>query len=246
MNKNRFLSVIGRKPSYQERILSLAPIGYWPLDEASGGTATNYGTLGSSANGAYSGVTLNNIIAPGRTYAPLWDAVNDRVSISTTALQAGFTPAEFTFLIWGKVANAGVWTDGVQRDLLYLGYNSNPGGNYIEVGKSNVANTLIFKRFANGTNVTQTRSPVSPTDWFLFGGTVSESAGQLISYYNAIAAGPSGTGVFTGVTFNANQQNIGSTTSAAGGFSGWLAHAMLWNRALTVEEINSIYLWGGV
>src|SRR4030042_3288796 len=42
-------------------IQSLAPIGYWKLDELSGSTALNYGTLGAAGNGAYSGPTLAKV-----------------------------------------------------------------------------------------------------------------------------------------------------------------------------------------
>jgi hypothetical protein len=48
------------KRQYMAKVRGLGPIAYFPLDEASGTVARNLGTLGATANGAYTGVTFHN------------------------------------------------------------------------------------------------------------------------------------------------------------------------------------------
>jgi len=241
--RRRLLPLISKQESYAQQILKTNPICYWPLNETSGTAANNYGNLSTGANGTYVGVTLSNALAPGGGMCPLWDAVNDRVAISSATLLAGLNTREFTFLVWAKVTNSSVWTDGVERSFFYIGYNSNPGTNFFSFNKRTTANQIQMIRYANGPASTKNRA-CSLTDWFLYGGTISESANQFISYLNGVGDTPIGTGTFTGTSFISNQQNIGSVTNAIGGFSGWLAHAMLWDRALTSTEITAIYNGG--
>ena len=91
--------------SLSSTILALNPIAYWKLDETSGTTAINYGTLGTAANGTYSGATLGQVAAPGGGLAPLFDGANDLLNIYSVALQGAFNGATGSALIFGMVYN---------------------------------------------------------------------------------------------------------------------------------------------
>ena len=47
-------------PTYMDKVLSYNPLVYFPMNETAGLTAVNYGSLGTAANGTYTGVTLAN------------------------------------------------------------------------------------------------------------------------------------------------------------------------------------------
>ena len=98
----------GRKATYMDKVLSYSPILYYPMNETAGATAVNAGTLGSAADGAYTGVTLNNTTGPdGTNGAPYFDGVNDYLDGTTAALIAALSLQVGSVLIWLKVANAG-------------------------------------------------------------------------------------------------------------------------------------------
>ena len=84
-------------------ILSYNPIAYWPMNELTGTTMVNYGSLGTAANGTYSGVTLDQVDAPGGGRAGLLDGVNDNVNILYGSLSGSVQRADFDNNCMGKV-----------------------------------------------------------------------------------------------------------------------------------------------
>ncbi len=93
-------------------------LAYWPLSEVAGSVA--YDFSGNARHGAYTGVTLGKTgIGDGDT-CPFFDGANDFVNIYSVSLRDAFNGAEGTAMIWAKVFNVGVWTDGAYRNTLHL------------------------------------------------------------------------------------------------------------------------------
>lgn len=107
-------------PQYSALILSLGPIAYWPLNDASGTAAVNL--VDTALNGAYTGVDLAQAQAP--FVAPLF-GTGDYCNIYTTGLNTVLNRSEGSAVAWVKVAASGVWTDGADRKAFYIASASN-------------------------------------------------------------------------------------------------------------------------
>jgi hypothetical protein len=224
------------KRQYMARVRGLGPIAYWPLDEASGTVAVNYGTLGAVANGEYrNSVTLGAPgIGDGRTAAFL-NGSSHFINLYSAALAVAFKGAEGTVLLWARVANAGVWIDAATRDLLYLGADTS---NRVRVQKTATNNTLQYVYTAGGTAESEA-SVQSSTDWFSVAITWSKSADRVIYYFNGGAVGSVDTvlGTWTG-NLSATLCIAGAATHVPGNvWSGSLAHIAVADRAWSPAEV---------
>ncbi len=220
---------------YAWRVLHTRPesiIGYWPLDEVVGTVA--HDLSGRRHNGAYTGVDLARTgIGDGRT-CPYFDGSTDYVNIFSAALASAFNGAEGTVLIWGKVANAGVWGDGTFDELFAFQGDAN---NYYIMRKTSTANTLalLCKRGATALSATYVTSRLN---WMCI--TLIWSAGKsLIWYLSGEQIGATlASGIWAGALTKAL---IGSQTSTPTEvWSGNLAHCALWNCALSAQEIERL------
>jgi hypothetical protein len=94
------------RADYPSTVLSQSPSGYWQLNETTQPAptvqATNIGSIGSSANGIYSGFPTRNITGPftGSKAVGL-DGVSQNI---TVPWQAALNPTNFTFEIWANPA----------------------------------------------------------------------------------------------------------------------------------------------
>jgi hypothetical protein len=367
------------KRQYMAKVRGLGPIGYWPLDEASGTVARNLGTLGATANGAYTGVTFHNPganlltnggfdpdtagwtpgssgtlasvaggqpgnalqvtnggtaygygyqavpVIPGVTYsltyshkngtttglcwigltagnkevydsgalndanwtertatfvattsivylkcgnvtnvagqtslfdsvsvvplspngigdgknAPYFDGVNDFVNIYSAALAAAFNGAEGTLMAWAKVSGAGVWTDGADRDIVFLAADSN---NYLQIRRQGGSNNKIqFVRKAGGTfNTPVGALNLTTTDWIHLAFTWSETA-NLITAYSMGVATDAGVVAAQWGAVPASLARVGAhSTVPENPWSGTIAHVALFTRPLSPAQIASL------
>lgn len=223
----------------------LGPIVYYKLDETAGVTAINYGTLGTAANGTYGGgVTLNQIAAPGGTTAPLWGGVDGYLNIYSAALAAGFDGNELTILIWFK-ADASVWTDGKDNRIFQL---SDGGTNYVIFNSTTSINVLQFLRSGSGTAKNAVTSAYSNTNWHLMVMTATDSGDAQKHYMDGAQVGGTLTGLGTFIgPLAADRSVIGAQTSAGLlPWFGYLAHAAIYDKVLTAEEIAAIYALGSI
>ncbi len=209
-------------------------IAYWPLWETAGGSV--YDQSGHGYTAAYSGPTLGQVgIGDGRK-CPLFDGVNDSVNAYSAGFAGAFNGAEGSALFWFKMANAGVWTDGIDRRLFNFKVDNN---NYLSVYKKNTDNLIYYERLAQGgtwkgnsTNVYGTS-----TSWNHAALTWSESAAKFKSFANGTHIGTdiATNGVWTGL-LAATLTQIGCS-GVASYTSGYLAHFVFLNRPATSAEI---------
>ena len=116
---------------YQQQILDLNPFGYYRLNETSGSIATNLGTLGSSANGTYHGVTLgvNGALAevdPAGRFSK-----SNSSYVNTNGLSGVLNDGEaFSVEAWFKTS----YTPGSNYKNIIFGAHTSSGGNVFRVG----------------------------------------------------------------------------------------------------------------
>lgn len=218
--------------AYIARIVALAPIAYYPLDESSGTTAIDQS--GNGHNGTYSGaVPGGDGIGSGQTGAS-FDGSLDTVNIA--AMRTLFNGNTGSLVVWGKTS---AWADATVRFLARIQVNAS---NQVNIQKTANLNEISFNRSGGGTpkSVVTTALAGSPA-YFCAGMTWDTGADELKAYLNGVQVGATQTGIgtFTGT--------VGLTTCAlgAGGstgascWSGGVAHGAVWNRALSAAEMVS-------
>lgn len=220
---------------YIEKVLSYGPIAYWPLNETSGVTAACQ--VNAAQNGTYTGVTLGQAgIGDGQT-CPLFDGANDYADIQSATLASVFNGGEGSIVIWVKVSGAGVWTDGTTRFIMRI--QPDPD-NRVQMFRNAANNTLAWLYRSGGTITQVKNAGYSAVNWFHLALTWAAVADEVKAYYNGTQAGATvnGLGVWAGVP---SLSVIGAATiPPINVWDGYLAHAAVWNRALTPAEIADL------
>lgn len=228
---------------YWQRVKEIRPaslLAYWRLNESSGTTAAD--SSGNSHSAAVSGTTWGaSGIGDGDTAAS-FDGVNDFINLYSTGLRDAFNGPAGTVMIWGRVANVGVWTDGMSHSLVRLVAD---GNNLVHLFKPSTSNYLEWRYTAGGTIKNYDLSGVSTLNYFVMAITWNKNAGangEVKCYYNGVQVGSTLTGLGTWAG------QLASTTACIGArdttptnpWAGILAHAALWNVALSANEIAQL------
>jgi len=225
----------GYTPTYTQKVLTLAPIAYWPMAEPSGTTALD--ASGNGRTGTYTGVTLGVTgIGDGRTAAS-FDGATSKNNVFSASLAAAFGSAEGSIILWAKVSAVGVWSDGIVRRFITLQVDANNRA-YIE--KVAGANTFGINYVAGGT--AKNRNRVTTTvAYFHVTMTWSKSNDRAIMYFNGVQEGATLTalGTWVGTIVNTNTNVGANATTPTSVWSGSLAHAAVFARELTAAEALS-------
>ena len=213
------------KPTYADRVLSYSPIAYWPLWEAAGAVAEDIS--GHGFDGAYVGVTLGSPGIGDGEVCPFFDGANDWVNVFSAALATAFDSTEGSMIIWCKMFNVGVWTDGNQRMAFQF--------------RQDVNNRLVSFKLVNNTYRLQHdgagvgRFGVKATttiSWFHWAVTWSIADNETLFYFDgAEFAADAAPTVWAGAMGTAYVSDNGFP------FHGWLAHAAVFNRPLSAKQI---------
>jgi len=226
-------------------IENMSPIVYFPLDELSGTTAINHGTLGAPANGTYINVPLAQIEAPGGGLAPSFDdALDTGVNIYTTALRDAFDGNEGSLAVWAKWT--GTWNNGTSHDVFNIECVSN--NNQLSMSKY-FNNTFIYywNPWDGGQgDMEYVQIANFGAGWVSLAMVWSDSGDFFKAYKNGVQQGATQTGLYTWIE-TIDRVCIGTATPDL--FNGWignLAHAALWDRILTPDELALIYAIGSM
>jgi hypothetical protein len=224
------------KANYNSRIIASKPLVYFPLNEASGSVAKNWGTL-ASADGSYTGVDLKNKAGPRGGLFPYFDAANDYVDVHSVALAAAMDGDLGTLMLWFKAYAVDDWTDDTIRYCTYLLADSD---NKWALYKSSTDNQFMIARKAAGTWETVAVSMTDPNClWYCPAITWDASAQETRAYMN---------GVQTGNTLTA-KNFVGSLTLGLIGaaskvpvnvWHGYVAHLAIWDRVLSAIELLAL------
>ncbi|HLC04812.1 MAG TPA: hypothetical protein VJK02_17390 [Anaerolineales bacterium] len=241
-------TLVGAQPpptqTYIEKVLSYSPLAYWPLNETSGTVADNAeGT--ASMDGAYLNTpTLNQAGIGDGEGAPLFAPVSvENVNIYSAALRDAWDFNSGTVQIWARVRAASVWSDSTYRCFLTFGDYSTE---YVQIGKTNAANTLRLFYYADATADSVTTT-LSTTDWFHLAMTWDLTADELKFFVNGSQVGSTQTGL--GV-WNAAFTTSGCRIAAAGPNSwdqlwdGYAAHPAVFTSVLSDPNIADLATLG--
>lgn len=224
---------------YASRILATSLdnlVAYWRLNE-------RFGTLVSDSSGAgchavSSGASWGAAgVGDGDTSVSL-DGSNDLINLYSTSLRDAFDGAAGTLMVWAKVSGAGVWSDGAIRPIARLYAD---GNNYIYLFKDTDGTTKW--RYRAGGVTEPINKSITSADWLCLALTWDKAADEMKAYYNGTQEGGTQTGLGTWAGSLASNYSVFGTDAASGGnyfWSGFLAHAALWDAALDDDQL--VYL----
>lgn len=226
----------GLSEGYQQKVLSLGPIAYWPMGEYTGSVA--YDISGNVRHGAYTGVDLGQS-GIGGTVCPYFDGVNDFNNVYTASFAAILPAAEGTLHLWVRVFNEGVWTNGLeQRFATFV----TATGDYIILRKAVGNNQLDWLYKAGGVAKIVSAAGITSVGWLSVGITVSATVTEMRAYLNGVQTGltQGGFGAWGGALL-ANSAIFGaSNTTPLLPWNGYLAHGVFYPRALSAGEMLSL------
>lgn len=224
---------------YAQKILATNPLVYFPQWETAGLVSEE---LVSGWDGAYIGVTLDDFPFVNDDPTPRFDGATDYNNVLTAQFAAAFDGQVGSLMIWCRVFNAAVWTDGTLR----IGWRvTAPGNNLIRINRAAANNSLEWYYRAAGINEVVTLGGLNTLDWFQMVMTWDLNAGvngEVLAYYNGVQ-----TGLTQGALGNwgANPPTslfIGAISAAPNSvWNGWLAPGVGWARALTPVEVLYMY-----
>jgi len=209
-------------------------LAYWPMNEASGAVAED--ATNNNRDGAYTGVTLGETgIGDGNT-CPFFDGTNDYNNIYSAGLSSVVSGDTGTAMIWCKVYNVGVWADASARRAIILKYD---WSNYVTLHKESGGLGFNF-RHQSPANENNVYYDVDNIAWFCAVLTWDRGADAIKAYINGSQYGATQTGMaaWAGAIGDAG---IGArVTFPTDPWYGWLAHAAVWDIALTSTEVAAL------
>jgi hypothetical protein len=230
----------GGAATYADKVLGYSPIAYWPLWEASGTAAVCQ--VNSAQNGTYSsdvaGWPPGTGIGDGNT-APFFDGTNDYVNIWSTVFRDAFDGNAGTLMVWGRVANVGVWTDGALRMSMILQAD---GNNFIQPSKNSTNNQFRFRNSFGGAfaaqlhNTTNTGFVCYHESWS-WGGANTQiecyAAGANVGTLNPV-------GQWAGNLANTSTVIGAGSTTPTLQWHGWIGHVAVWDAILDITAIQDL------
>lgn len=237
MRTNKKMMTVFGGLTYQQRILALSPWAYWPLDDAAGSTSARE-VVNGWAFTTLGGVTFGTAgISAGATAATLaGSGVGFQFPFGTAAFANNFPKTEGALLWWMKVATA-VWESGATAGVWTFQPES---ANTIYIEKKSANNQFQFHRRGNSTSVSQIVAE-SRTTWLCSVQTWSVAANELRGYFNGTQVTLTHDNVYAwpAIALTANSY-LGSGYNGTNRLAGQLAHAAIFNRALTPAEILAL------
>lgn len=235
----RRVLIPGNNDAYMRRVLATNPVAYWPLNERVG--SVTYDISGNGHHGAPTKVGQGYPGIGDGQPAYYFDGASAFVNIYSAGFAAAFDGTEGTLLTWGRVSNAGVWTDGLHHQFVRLRTDTS---NLVLMRILSTGNALQWYANFGGVNSRMDKS-ISTLDWVCMGLTWSVStgaSGEFRAYYNGAQEGATRTGLGTwagalNLSYCALGASFAGTTEL---MFGWLAHGAYWNRPLSPTEMAAL------
>lgn len=230
--------------AYYQRVLATQAanlITYLRLNEASGTVADN--AQGTAArDGTYSSDVstwpVSTGIGDGNTM-PRFDGANDYVGIGTASFIAAWSGDLYSWVAWLCINNVAVWTDGVERTLVYA--TPDATGNISRIVKSSVNNQLIFSHRA-GAATAQVIYGTSSTAVMMVGMTVDKANNRMRAFVDGVQVGTDQaiTNNWVGVIVGTRTLIGARLNTPLNPFLGSAGHVAYWNRELTPAEMAAL------
>ena len=216
------------RADYASAVLADEPIGYWRFNETAGTTAVNLGSVEAAADGTYSGTV--DLSAAG---SPLFPASNTAISVGPGDgwVETGATflsnLSAFTFTAFINPADRTANRIGLfgQNDAIEFGF-INPG--VIQIWTPQGGSLNVDYTFPSG-------------EWHYI--AVVGTGTELQVYFDAVLAGTGG-GATANYGSSGDGFNIGGGgvfDGAGNQFTGSIDEVAVWDKALTVDQIENHY-----
>jgi len=232
--------------AYADIVLGYSPTIYYKLNEASGTTAINYGSL-SSADGTYSASDIaGQTTGPFGGLAPLFvSTTKDLVNIYSSALSGDFDLTDATIFYWFR-CDASYAESHSDRFLQLLADASN----YLATYRSGTGFRVELRGTGNTTLVVLTTTSFEDAGWHLMLITNDVTGGTLTIYVDNVSVG---TGVARpwGASSLASTDavlaaNDSVTPAAANSVDGSMAHFGYCSTLLDGTARTALYNGGPV
>lgn len=231
--------LLPKSSTYIKKIVATSPFIYFPLNETTGTAAVNQGTLGTSANGTYTGVDLANVNGPKLPYkAPYFDGANDWINVESSALNGAYNGQLGTLAIWIKAYDASFWTDSLNHWIVR--FDKDSGANYVQLLKY-TDNKIYWEYNSNSVTKTIGSDAYKNTNWQMMACTWSLAADEVKAYMNSVQVGSTATGLGTWSGGSLENAHIGCLHhTPTFPMKGYLAHCAMWARVLSQPELLSL------
>jgi hypothetical protein len=221
---------------YWHKVASIRPanlIAQWPIWEPAGTDVHDYSGMRRHAVSVALGARAAG--SDGVHQAALFDGATSYVNVYSASLAAAFNGAEGTVLIWPRVYNNAVWTDGLMHTVCRFFVDWN---NYSTVYKD-IADLLTWLYSSGGVAFAVTLA-VIPTTFMCLGMTWSKSNNRMRAFYNGLQTGvdQNGLGVWAGALSAAATVIGADNTAPASCWYGWIDHCALWSAELSPSEVK--------
>jgi len=201
--------------------------GWWKLDESSGNTA-NDSSLYNSSGTLSSGFSFSTDGIAGKVSKALtFNGSSDKIMIPD---QSSLDLSVYTITAWIKIP------DSTSNQTIYAKTNNATSGLWFFKRRSGLDNKLTIMTFNGGANP-QFQGDIVPIDeWHFVCVVVSNNNATL--YQNGVQTN---SGTIVQYTDNVFDVAIGSTSTGSQFLKGGLDDIRVYNKALTVSEIQAIY-----
>ena len=241
------------RAAYSNIVLADNPIAYWKLDETSGSTAVNSGSLGGSASGSYAGVHSKGqnplvgntgtsvLFAGGQVSLGNVNGINRAGPFTQKTIELWFranslSGRQVLYEQGGGTRGLSIYLDGA--DLYVAGWNRASDGGGADAPWA--GSTPVFVALTGGVT--------TGTDYhvvLVMNGDATGTTGTLTGYLNGVSFGQQ-TGV--GRLYNHNPAVIGdviagtrfhdnSTSTSNRDFDGQIDDVALYNSALSASKV---------
>jgi len=250
---------IQRRP-YTNKILDTLPgnlVAYYPLDEKTGTTATDWkSTLDATYYADVSAMGTGAGIGDGKT-APTFSGTNSYILLGTSGFSLAWLAGpcdKGSAIAWGRVDSADRWTDATMYRYLFHVKSGVDTTVYCVFGRNQTNHQVFWRRRAAGAILekTYTFSPAGPTTWFCQGFSWDRVADAVACYlfsantFTTVYSGSFG-GVGNGAWGAANNVEGANCVLGAGSatlqeWMGRIAHVAVWNAILTARQFQNIMI----
>jgi hypothetical protein len=184
-------------------------------------------------NGAYNGVTLGQS-GPDALLAAGYDGTS-YTNVFSSALASAFNGNTGSALAWACVGNMSVWSDGINRRVIYVAGNT---ANRFSITRSTTDNALQLFYISGGVIKSLTWTITPNLTWHVFAISWDKNADQVCVYLDGVRSST----VFTGLgVWSATiiQADIGRLVDGQK-WLGQIGPVALYDRALTAQEVASL------
>lgn len=227
-------------PGYAAVVNGVRPtalVGHWPLDDKSG-------LVLRESKGLYGGVYVAPTLGqPGldNKTSVKWDGASTIGNVYSAALASVFPSASGSFIIWAKVANAGVWSGGSAARVVFAWTIGGGGSNRIQVYRyAYTVGRLVYSFIRGGVAYTANLDGLTTLDWMCLGATWTSGRARCYYQGSLVAAESTAADVFAGALASTGAVFGTGVSTGGNNWSGWLQHAALWNVELTPAEMKML------